>query len=151
MKKIIVAAVLMASVLAVKANDVTWSWWCDNKQTKTDLSFGIGAQCLAVDTLEVSAIYGASPSVGAFQWSVFGINNSKMDGCLQLAPWANIGGKPCVQLSFFVNMADQTVFTMGFLNFAKTSSKVQLGFLNFNKNGFLPVFPFINLDKSLFE
>jgi hypothetical protein len=73
-----------------------------------------------------------------------------MDGCLQLAPWANIGGKPCVQLSF-VNMADQTVFTMGFLNFAKTSSKVQLGFLNFNKNGFLPVFPFINLDKSLFE
>jgi hypothetical protein len=148
MKKLIATAVITASCFAAQA-DVAWSWWCDNKMKNAEVSFGIGTQCLAVDDFELSLVYSATPSVDGVQWSFMGINNSKMSGVLQLAPWFNRGDEPCVQLGF-VNSAEKTVFSMGLLNFANTST-VQLGLLNFNKDGFFSVFPFINLNKSLFE
>jgi hypothetical protein len=151
MKKIIIMLAVAACTFAANADDVSWSWWCDsdNKNRSVDLSFGLGSKCASVECLELSLIYSASPEVEGMQWAFMGINNSKMTGILQLAPWFNNGGTPCVQLGF-LNIAKKSVFTMGFISIAD-SSKVQLGLLNFNKNGFLPVFPFINLDKSLFE
>lgn len=148
MKKLIAAAAIAAFGFAARA-DVAWSWWCDNKTKNVDLSFGIGAQCLSVDGLELSLVYGASPSVEGVQWSFIGINDSRMSGALQLAPWFNGGDEPCVQLGL-LNNAEKTVFSMGLVNIAETST-VQLGLLNFNKDGFFKVFPFINLNKSLFE
>jgi len=149
MKKLIIVAAVVVSTFALKAEGVAWSWWCDNKLKPADLSFGIGTQCLSVEALELSLIYGATPSVDCIQWSFMGINNSDMSGALQLAPWFNKANKPIVQLGM-INISKESVFTWGLVNMAD-ASKVQLGLLNFNKNGFLPVFPFINLDKSLFE
>jgi hypothetical protein len=149
MKKILVATVIAVSAFSAMADDFAWSWWCDNKSKSVDISLGLGAQCLSVEALELSLIYGASPKVDGVQWSFWGINNSDMTGVLQLALWFNKGNEPCVQLGM-LNFNKKSVFTWGFINVADVST-VQLGLLNFNKNGFLPIFPFINLDKSLFD
>ena len=149
MKKILVATVIAVSAFSAMADDFAWSWWCDNKSKPVEVSLSIGAQCLSVEALELSLIYGASPKVDGVQWSFWGINNSDMTGVLQLAPWFNKGNEPCVQLGM-LNFNKKSVFTWGFINVADVST-VQLGLLNFNKNGFLPIFPFINLDKSLFD
>lgn len=148
MKKIATVLAIAAFALGAQA-DVTWSWWCENPQESTDLSFGLGAKCAEVETLELSLIYSGSPKVDVVQFSFWGINHSEMTGALQMAPWFNKGKEPCVQLGF-LNFTEKSAFTWGFLNFADKTT-VQLGLLNFNKNGFLPVFPFINLDKALFD
>ena len=150
MKKILTVLALTAFAFAAKADgDVTWSWWCENQKATPEFSFGIGSKCAKVETMELSLIYNGTPKVGAIQWAFWGINNSEMTGCVQLAPWFNKGKEPTVQLGF-LNFNEKSAFTWGFLNFSEKST-VQLGLLNFNKNGFLPIFPFINLDKSLFE
>ena len=147
MKKLMIAAALVASVSLAKA-DVAWSTWMDNS-ANTDLSFGIAAKCANVSTFELTLLYGGSPVEKGVQWSFLGINDAGKSNVLQLAPWFNRGGDACVQLGM-INVADENVFNLGFVNVAD-KSKIQLGFLNFNKNGLLPVFPFINLDKSLFD
>jgi hypothetical protein len=149
MKKVLVTIVIAVSMFSATADDFAWSWWCDNKSKSVDISLGLGSQCLSVEALELSLIYSASPKVEGVQWSFWGINNSDMNGMLQLAPWFNSAKEPCVQLGM-LNFSKKSVFTWGLINIAD-ELKVQLGLLNFNKNGFLPIFPFVNLDKSLFD
>jgi len=146
MKKLIVAVTLM--VAAAAQADVTWSWWMNKQDAKTDLSLGIATKCAAVDSFELALIYCASPVKNGVQCSFPGINDSDADCGLQFSCWFNRGKDPCAQLAC-VNVAKTSVLDLGFVNFAD-DSKVQLGLLNFNKNGFLPVFPFINLSKTLF-
>lgn len=147
MKKLMIAAALVASATFARA-DVAWSTWMDNS-AKTDLSFGIATKCSSVETFELTLIYGGSKVERGVQWSFLGINDSDKAQVVQLAPWFNRGDDSCVQLGM-INVAEKNVFNLGFVNIAD-KSKVQLGFLNFNKNGILPFFPFINLDKSLFD
>ena len=147
MKKLMIAAALVASAASARA-DVAWSTWLDNS-AKTDISFGIAAKCANVETFELTLLYGGSKVESGVQWSFMGINDSDKVNVLQLAPWFNRGDDSCVQLGM-INVAKENAFNLGFVNIAD-KSKVQLGFLNFNKNGFLPFFPFINLDKSLFD
>ena len=148
MKKLMVAVAAVA-MTAVANADVTWSWWMDKQDAKTDLSFGLASKCAEVETFELSLLYNGSPVQNGVQFAFLGINDSDKAQVLQLAPWFNRGDDSCVQLGF-INSAKHNVFNLGFVNIAD-SSKVQLGLLNFNKNGFLPVFPFINLDMSLFD
>ena len=147
MKKLMIAAALVASAAFCRA-DVAWSTWMDNS-AKTDLSFGIAAKCANVETFELTLLYGGSPVESGVQWSFLGINDSDKAQVVQLAPWFNRGDDSFVQLGF-INVAKENAFNLGLVNIAD-KSKVQLGFLNFNKNGFLPVFPFVNIDKSLFK
>jgi len=147
MKKLLILTAVAA--LAVSANaDVAWSWWLNKADKKTDISLGIVNECASVSTLEISLLYGSSPVDNGFQWSIFGINDSKKAEVLQLSWWFNRGDESCAQVAC-VNTAKKNVFNLGFINFAE-SSKIQIGLLNFDKNGFLPFFPFFNLDKSLF-
>jgi|GEM_PF-3497958 len=148
MKKLMIAAAMVAMVSAAKA-DVAWSWWMENQSKRADVAFGLASKCANVESFEMSLLYCGSPLQRGVQWSFFGINDSEKGQVLQLSWWFNRGDDSCVQLGC-VNVAKDNVFNLGFVNIADTS-KVQLGFLNFNKNGFLPVFPFINLDKSLFK
>jgi len=148
MKKLMILSAVVALAVSAQA-DITWSWWLDKADRKTDISLGIVNECASVSTFEFALLYGGSPIERGFQWSFFGINDSKKGQVLQFAPWFNRGDDSCVQISF-VNFAKNNIFNLGFINFAETS-KIQIGLLNFDKNGFLPVFPFINLDKSLWE
>ena len=148
MKKLIFAAAAVAMSMAASA-DVTWSWWMDKQNARTDLSFGIASKCANVSTFELSLLYNASPVDSGVQIAFPGINDSDKAQVLQGSIWFNRGDDSCVQLGC-INIAKNNVFNLGFLNIAD-HSKVQIGFLNFNSTGFLPVFPFINLDKSLFE
>ena len=148
MKKLMVAAAAVALSFAANA-DVTWSWWLDKPNAKTDLSFGLASKCASVETFELSLLYNGSPLQNGVHFAFLGINDSDKGQVLQLAPWFNRGDDSCVQLGF-INVAKKNTFNLGLLNIAD-ASKVQLGLLNFNKNGFLPVFPFINLDMSLFK
>ena len=147
MKKLMIAAALVASATFARA-EVAWSTWMDNS-AKTDFSFGLASKCASVSTFELTLLYGGSTVERGVQWSFLGINDSDKSQVLQMSFWFNRGDDSCVQLGC-VNVAEKNVFNLGFVNIADTS-KVQLGFLNFNKNGFLPVFPFINLDMSLFD
>ena len=147
MKKLMIAAALVASAAFARA-DVAWSTWMDNS-AKTDLSFGIASKCASVSTFELTLLYGGSKVESGVQWSFLGINDSDKAQVVQLAPWFNRGDDSFVQLGF-INVAKQNAFNLGLVNIAD-KSKIQLGFLNFNKNGLLPFFPFINLDKSLFD
>jgi len=147
MKKILVLSSVVALAVSVQA-DVTWSWWLNKADAKTDISVGIVNECASVSTLEISLLYGSSPVESGAQWSIFGINDSKKANVLQFSWWFNRGDESCAQVAC-VNTAKNNVFDLGFLNFAETS-KIQIGLLNFDKNGFLPLFPFFNLDKSLF-
>ena len=147
MKKLMIAAALVASAAFARA-DVAWSTWMDNS-AKTDLSFGIAAKCANVETFELTLLYGGSMVESGVQWSFLGINDSDKAQVVQLALWFNRGDDSFVQLGF-INIAKSNAFNLGLVNIAD-KSKVQLGFLNFNKNGLLPLFPFINLDKSLFD
>ena len=147
MKKLMIAAALVASATFARA-DVAWSTWMDNS-AKTDLSFGIAAKCASVETFELTLLYGGSKVESGVQWSFMGINDSDKAQVVQLAPWFNRGDDSFVQLGF-INVAKSNAFNLGLVNIAD-KSKIQLGFLNFNKNGLLPFFPFINLDKSLFD
>ena len=147
MKKLMIAAALVASATFARA-DVAWSTWMDNS-AKTDLSFGIAAKCASVETFELTLLYGGSKVESGVQWSFMGINDSDKAQVVQLAPWFNRGDDSFVQLGF-INVAKSNAFNLGLVNIAD-KSKIQLGFLNFNKNGLLPFFPFINLEKSLFD
>ena len=147
MKKLMIAAALVASATFARA-DVAWSTWMDNS-AKTDLSFGIAAKRASVETFELTLLYGGSKVERGVQWSFMGINDSDKAQVVQLAPWFNRGDDSFVQLGF-INVAKSNAFNLGLVNIAD-KSKIQLGFLNFNKNGLLPFFPFINLDKSLFD
>ena len=148
MKKLMILACVVALGFAAKA-DVTWSWWLDRTDAKTDLSFGIASKCASVETFELSLIYNGSPVQNGVQFTFMGINDSDKAQVLQMSFWFNRGDDACVQLGC-VNVADDNVFNLGFVNIAKTS-KFQLGFLNFNEKGFLPVFPFVNFDPSIFK
>ena len=147
MKKLMIAAALVASAAFARA-DVAWSTWMDNS-AKTDLSFGIATKCSSVETFELTLLYGGSTVESGVQWSFMGINDSDKAQVVQLAPWFNRGDDSFVQLGF-INVAKSNAFNLGLVNIAD-KSKIQLGFLNFNKNGLLPFFPFVNLDKSLFD
>ena len=147
MKKLIVAAALALSFAANA--DVTWSWWLDKPNAKTDLSFGLASKCASVETFELSLLYNGSPLQNGVQFAFLGINDSDKGQVLQLAPWFNRGDDSCVQLGM-INVAKKNTFDLGFLNVAD-ESKFQLGFLNFNKKGFLPVCIFINFDPSIFD
>ena len=147
MKKLMIAAALIASASFAKA-DVAWSTWMDNS-AKTDLSFGIASKCASVSTFELTLLYGGSSVERGVQWSFLGINDSDKSNVLQLSFWFNRGDDSCVQLGC-INVAKENAFNLGLVN-VSDKSKIQLGFLNFNENGLLPFFPFINLDKSLFD
>jgi len=148
MKKIMILSAVVALAVSAQA-DVAWSWWLNKADTKTDVSLGIVNECANVSTLEVSVLYSGSPVENGLQWSIFGINDSKLAKALQFSFWFNRGEESCAQVAF-VNFAKNNIFNFGFLNFAE-KSKIQIGLLNFDKNGFLPFFPFFNLDKSLWE
>ena len=148
MKKLMVAAAIAVASACANA-DVAWSWWLDNKTATPDISLGIASKCLAVDALELSALYSASPVRNGLQFTLFGINDSSASCALQFAPWYNGGDDPCVQFAF-VNSADDPCVQFGFLNMSD-SAAVQLGLLNFDKKGFLPVFPFFNINPSIFD
>jgi len=147
MKKLLVALSLVGAVLCAQA-DVAWSWWLENSDISTDISFGLAARCKQVKSLELSLLYAGSPVSDGLQWTIFGLNDSEAKCPLQAA-FVNRGADPCVQLGF-VNLAKSSVFDLGFANVAD-DAKFQLGFLNFNKKGFLPVFVFVNFDPSIFD
>lgn len=147
MKQLIIAVALMVATAAQA--DVTWSWWMENKDAKTDLSLGFATRCADVNAFELSLLYSASPMKDGVQLSFPGINDSDATCALQGSLWLNRGKTVCAQVAC-INMVKSTSFGFAFLNFADDAA-VQVGLLNFNKDGFLPFFPFVNLSKTLFD